>query len=136
MNLRWEPVPRAVGGTESQKVNFLQKRSSKIYVFAFLGPFATFLAKNERVPSPFRPDQGPTLNSSGAHIHSCSHTLLVITPAHHTTNSPSSHHTPLPQLEIDKADDRIIDHPFHFTQHLLLCFPHFPSALLHPLTSA
>ena len=42
--LRWEPVARTVGGTGSQKVNFLQKRSAKIYVFALLSPFAPFLA--------------------------------------------------------------------------------------------
>ena len=36
--LRWEPVTRTVGITGSQKVNFLQKRSAKIYVFALLSP--------------------------------------------------------------------------------------------------
>ena len=57
-NLRWEAVRRTVG--LSQKVYFLQKRSAKIYVFAFSGLFATFLAKTTLLP-PFRPDRGPTL---------------------------------------------------------------------------
>ena len=55
------PVLGRLGERVAQKVNFLQKRSSKIYVFAFLGPFATFLANTNTFSSPFRPDRGPTL---------------------------------------------------------------------------
>ena len=47
--LRWEPVIRTVGVTGSQKVNFLQKRSAKIYVSALLSPFAPFSARSRLV---------------------------------------------------------------------------------------
>jgi len=61
--LRWEPIIRTVGITGSQKVNFLQKRSAKIYVFALLSPFAPFLARFRLVFVSFSARPGPTLKT-------------------------------------------------------------------------
>ena len=61
-DLRWEAVRRTVGLTGSQKVNFLQKRSAQIYVFAFLAPFAPFLAGSSLIIASFSARPGAHLN--------------------------------------------------------------------------